>query len=146
MNPTGALYSSSEISALLAVCQRRGAKVILDVCFSDLQFDGNDGKNQINLKPYLTGKVDSKGVTDATAPTVKAAGLPSPGVATTTAAASVVEDAPASSPSSYALALLGQLSPQVSPVDLLLPGNLLLSCQLSFGHFGYLPLHLDTGI
>ena len=108
VNPTGALYSSSEIAALLSVCQRRGAKVILDVCFSDLQFEGNDGKNQIDLEPFL-GKGDNKGVTDALVATDKATDVPAPG-----AAAAVGDDSPVSSPQSYALALLGQLSPQVS--------------------------------
>jgi len=38
-NPTGSLYSSDEVSALLAVAARHRARVILDVIFSGLEFE-----------------------------------------------------------------------------------------------------------
>ena len=42
VNPTGAIYSSSEISALLALARERGVPVILDTIFAGLEFPGHE--------------------------------------------------------------------------------------------------------
>jgi len=39
INPTGQIYSNSEISEILAVCKSRGARVILDTSYSGLEYN-----------------------------------------------------------------------------------------------------------
>lgn len=39
VNPTGAIYTNTEIGEILAVCKHHGARVILDTSFSGLEFN-----------------------------------------------------------------------------------------------------------
>ncbi|CAI7805078.1 unnamed protein product [Closterium sp. NIES-54] len=61
VNPTGALYSPTQLASLLAVCMRVGARVILDSAFHSLTFHA---QSHLLLEPYLgrTGDaVDGEG-------------------------------------------------------------------------------------
>ncbi|CAD5195895.1 unnamed protein product [Musa acuminata subsp. malaccensis] len=56
VNPTGLLYDNKEISEILAVCAEYGARVVIDTCFSGLEFrrDGWEGWNLKNCLSSLT--------------------------------------------------------------------------------------------
>ncbi|GJM94275.1 hypothetical protein PR202_ga10906 [Eleusine coracana subsp. coracana] len=53
INPTGFLYSDSDIRDLLSVCAEYGARVVLDTSFSGLEYQ-TDGWSQWNLERSLS--------------------------------------------------------------------------------------------
>ncbi|XP_054776511.1 methionine S-methyltransferase-like isoform X2 [Prosopis cineraria] len=53
INPTGLVYSNSEIGEILSTCAKFGARVILDTSFSGLEFDC-DGWGGWSLEPCLS--------------------------------------------------------------------------------------------
>ncbi|URE26999.1 hypothetical protein MUK42_05764 [Musa troglodytarum] len=53
VNPTGLLYSNKEISEILAVCGKFGARVVIDTSFSGLEFH-TDGWGGWDLKSCLS--------------------------------------------------------------------------------------------
>lgn len=55
INPTGQIYSNSEIGEILAVCKSRGARVILDTSYSGLEY--NESPNW-DLKQVGIGSQD----------------------------------------------------------------------------------------
>lgn len=52
INPTGLLYSNEEIRGILSVCAKFGARVIIDISFSGLEFE-TDAWNGWNLEESL---------------------------------------------------------------------------------------------
>ncbi|XP_052155863.1 methionine S-methyltransferase isoform X1 [Oryza glaberrima] len=53
INPTGFLYSDSDIQELLSVCAKYGARVVIDTSFSGLEFQ-TDGWSRWNLERCLS--------------------------------------------------------------------------------------------
>lgn len=59
VNPTGSVYSDSEINGLLTVCAESGARVVIDTSFSGLEFDASNGLTIWNLKQGICNSAGS---------------------------------------------------------------------------------------
>ncbi|GJP39522.1 hypothetical protein CLOM_g23885 [Closterium sp. NIES-68] len=93
VNPTGALYSPAHLAALLGVCMRVGARVILDCAFHSLCFHA---RPRLLLEPFL-GRKEGEGELEGEG-----------------------EKEQREKPHEhYALVLMGDLSPQLSTLGIL---------------------------
>ncbi len=53
VSPTGAVYSNDEIRAILAVCKKHGARVILDTSYSGLEYNAEASSATWNLEQAI---------------------------------------------------------------------------------------------
>ncbi|KAJ1704222.1 hypothetical protein LUZ63_004001 [Rhynchospora breviuscula] len=60
VNPTGSVYSDSEINSLLDVCVEYGARVVIDTSFSGLEFEAGSGSTVWNLKQGISNLAGSQ--------------------------------------------------------------------------------------
>lgn len=60
VNPSGSVYSDSEIHGLLTVCAESGARVVIDTSFSGLEFEASNGSRIWNLKQSICNPAGSQ--------------------------------------------------------------------------------------